>query len=239
MRGQRAWLLRWYLAAGAITFLTEYPILDLPHLAWSAGVLLVVGSILLSELHNWIAARWRLTPAGRTALVAALLIVPFLAASAQIVGWRVPHYVVRDDATGLPVVSPLVRLDTVRYADDLWVPPTVREELTSLLDMLHQITSPGEPIFVYPVSPLIYVLADRPNPTRLEHVYPGTVSRAELMRLVDDLERAQVNTVVVSAYAYLDDRLQDENAIVKGYLAAHFQESWRFAAYTILRRVRA
>jgi hypothetical protein len=233
----RGWLLRWYLAAGALMFLTEYPILDVPHLAWSAGILLVVGAVALEQVHTWLAARWRLAAAGRAALFAALLIVPTLAAFGQLVGWRALYYFEPDEATGVPHIMPLVRLETVRYVEGLWVSPAVRRELTSLLDVLHRTTSPGESIFVYPVSPLVYVLAERPNPTRLEHLYPGTVPREALVRVLESLEQAHVMTVVISDYFYLSDRSRVDNAIVDDYLTTHFQESWRSGPYRILRRV--
>ena len=49
-------------------------------------------------------------------------------------------------------------------------------------------TRPGEPIFVYPTAPLLYVLADRPNPTRFAHLYPGAASPSELASVIGTLE---------------------------------------------------
>jgi hypothetical protein len=234
---RRAWLLRFCLAAGALTFLTQYPILDEVHLAWSAGLLFVVGVVVLDGLHTWLATRWRLTRSAGAPLAAALLLVPIVGASAPLMDWRAPEYFTRDKATGLPQLKPLVRLETVRYAEPVWVSPDVRDDLTSLLETLQRTTAPDEPIFVYPVSPLIYVLAERPNPTRYEHLYPGTISPAGLREVVEALEQAQVRTVVTSKYSLLLNRSSAENWIVEDYLATNYQESWRSATYRILQRV--
>src|SRR5258708_2064441 len=178
--------------------------MDVVHLAWSAGMLLVIGAAVLDRLHTWLAARWDLSRRSRMTLAAALLVVPMLAASAQLVGWRALPYVTPDAAPGAPQLQSLVRLDTLPVVDNLWLSPAVRDELSRLVDELHRGTAPGEPIFVYPAAPLIYLLAERPNPTRYDHLYPGTVPPAELVRLVATLEQTHLPTVVPSEYSLLD-----------------------------------
>jgi hypothetical protein len=235
--GVSKWQFRWYLTAGAFTFLTEYPITDLQHLAWSAGVLLVVGCLVLERLHRSLSERWQLTSPGRVALVAALLLVPTLAALPIAVHWRFGSILGRDVGTGLPRITDLVTLDGMGAANGLLVSPAQGQELTSLIDAVREMSAPGESIFVYPTSPLIYVLADRPNPTRFEHLYPHTIPMAELSRMVQGLEQARVQIVVVSTYSLLAEQSTAGNEIVEKYLATHFQESWRTAQYQILQRV--
>jgi hypothetical protein len=129
-----------------------------------------------------------------------------------------------------------VPLEDVTFAHGLWATPEVRDELAAVVGAIHERTASGEPIFVYPASPLLYVLADRPNPTRLEHIYPGTVPRQELLDLVGTLERTQVRTVVVSSYSFLRTGSSDDAAVIDTYLDTNFREVWRFGPYRILQR---
>jgi hypothetical protein len=118
----------------------------------------------------------------------------------------------------------------------LWATPDVRDELLSVVGAIQERTAPGEPIFVYPASPLLYILADRPNPTRLEHIYPGTVPRQELLDLVSTLERTQVRTVLISSYSLLTAGSSDDVAVINTYLDTNFREVWGFGPYRILQR---
>jgi hypothetical protein len=232
-----AWRFRWYVTAGAFTFLTEYPIVDVPHLAWSAGVLLVVGAILAGRLQAWVTGQWHLTPRRDKALFAALLVVPVVAALPVLVDYRLAYFLREEPIIGQPAVRrTLVPLKEVTFAQGLWATPDVRDELLSVVGAIQERTAPGEPIFVYPTSPLLYVLADRPNPTRLEHIYPGTVPRQELMDLVSTLERIQVRTVLISSYSLLTAGSSDDVAVINTYLDTNFREVWRFGPYRILQR---
>src|SRR5206468_2470385 len=119
--------------------------------------------------------------------------------------------------------QPLSTIEAVPVANGLHVPERTRAQLEGVVHDLRARTAPGEPIFVYPTSPLLYVAADRPNPTRYAHLYPGAASRSQLERLIADLDRAGVKVVVVddawrSAWGPAGD-----NQVVEAYLAAHFQ----------------
>jgi hypothetical protein len=232
-----AWRFRWYVTAGAFTFLTEYPIVDVPHLAWSAGVLLAVGAILAGRLQAWVTAQWHLTPRRDKALFAALLVVPVVAALPVLVDYRLAYFLREEPIIGQPAVRrTLVPLREVTFAQGLWATPDVRDELLSVVGAIQERTAPGEPIFVYPASPLLYILADRPNPTRLEHIYPGTVPRQELLDLVSTLERTQVRTVLISSYSLLTAGSSDDVAVINTYLDTNFREVWGFGPYRILQR---
>src|SRR5207253_1447176 len=150
--------------AGAFTFLSQYPIVDVPHLAWSSGVLLVTGAILLARLQARLARTWRLTPLRERALLVALLVVPALAALPILVDIRLGYFFRDRPIVGQPLVRrPLVPFDSETFARDLWANVDARDELRAVVDAVHARTDPGEPIFVYPASPLVYILADRPN----------------------------------------------------------------------------
>jgi len=237
METAAAWRFRWYVTAGAFTFLSEYPIVDVPHLAWSAGVLLVVGAILAGRLEAWVTRQWQLTPRRQGALFAALLVVPVAAALPVLIGYRLPYFLRDEPVIGRPAVPrTLVPLEGVTFAQELWATPDVRDELLAVIDAIHARTAPGEPIFVYPTSPMIYVLADRPNATRLEHIYPGTVRRQELLDLVSTLERTQVRTAVISSYSLLTAESSDDVAVIDSYLDTNFREVSHLGPYRILQR---
>jgi hypothetical protein len=230
------WHLRWLVVSGAFMFLTEYPIVDVPHLAWSAGLLLIVGAVACDRLYVWLTSRPGATPLACAMLFSAMALVPACAVLPTAVDWHVRPLVRRDQVTGRLMLADRVRLEAVPHVDNLWVSPQLREDLASVIDHLRQTTAPGEPIFVYPTSPLLYVLADRPNPTRYGHLYPGTVPRNDLVELVDALDKSAVRTVVLSEHSFLPGMPTNDNIIVEDFLRLHFVQSEQFGAYRVLTR---
>jgi hypothetical protein len=229
------WRLRWYVAAGAITFITQFPRLDNFHLLWTACIPLVLAATALGRLHDCLARRWRLGRGGRVALVMALLVVPVLAGLPTLYV-RGEGFVKIDAETGRPFVVPLARLDGPPAVEGLFAPEGDRDQLASLASYLRSTTAPDEPIFVYPTSPLVYVAADRRNPTRYAHLYPGGASPAELERLVVTLEAEAVRTVVVSDGWLFVWSTPGDNAGLEDYLASTFQDTARFGTYRVLTR---
>jgi hypothetical protein len=170
-------------------------------------------------------------------LFSAMALVPACAVLPTAVDWHVRPLVRRDQVTGRLMLADRVRLEAVPHVDNLWVSPQLREDLASVIDHLRQTTAPGEPIFVYPTSPLLYVLADRPNPTRYGHLYPGTVPRNDLVELVDALDKSAVRTVVLSEHSFLPGMPTNDNIIVEDFLRLHFVQSQQFGAYRVLTRI--
>jgi hypothetical protein len=78
-------------------------------------------------------------------------------------------------------------------------PRATVDDVQGAVAEIQQRTSPGEPIFVYPTSPLLYVLADRPNPTRFDHLNPGAADTQQLVQVVADV-RSNVRVVVISDF---------------------------------------
>jgi hypothetical protein len=97
-------------------------------------------------------------------------------------------------------------------------------------------TTPSEPIFVYPTSPLVYVMADRRNPTRFAHLYPGAASEAQLNELIDTLDHIPVRVVIVSNAGLLVWGPPGQNQRLEDYLAAHYRDSVRFGDFRVLTR---
>jgi hypothetical protein len=129
-------------------------------------------------------------------------------------------------------------------------PPDARS-LASLQAEIDGLTRPAEPIFVavprfdrvHAGDPLLYVLLDRPNPTRYDVMQPGLVTTASVQReMVASLERSRTRVVI----RWLDPRatLIEPNGggrssgvhIMDRYLASSFRPLTRFGVYQVLIR---
>jgi hypothetical protein len=199
---------RWHLLAGTCLLATQYPRGDTVHLAWSAPVLLVVGAAFLSRQHLRVS-------------------LPLVAAAALLC---------------LPTLQ--YRLETVRqatttivgipYANSLRVPAqTWSDLLTTAAEIKHR-TAPGEPIFAYPSSPLLYVLAERPNPTRFDHLNPGAATPDQIQVVIDALR--QVRLLVVSDYWRAAWGSPRDNAALETWLFERYHEVARFGQYSVFVR---
>jgi hypothetical protein len=139
-----------------------------------------------------------------------------------------------------PVPSPV--------ADGVHTSPEDAAALRALLPRIHALTPPGCPIFVAPPrfdkvtvgDPLLYVLAQRPNPTRYDVIQPGVATTAAVQReMIADLERARPRVLV----RWLDPRaIADEPngssrssgvTLLDDYLGEHYRPSARSGAYAL------
>lgn len=112
------------------------------------------------------------------------------------------------------------------------------ETTAAIVDVTRAIdagTAPGEPIFVYPSSPLLYVLADRPNPTRFDHLNPGALSPDDVDSVIRDLETAQPRLVVISDFWSNYWGPPAQNAPIDAWIAEHYPTMvGDFGPYTLL-----
>jgi hypothetical protein len=123
--------------------------------------------------------------------------------------------------------------------------------LSSLVRYVHERVPPGRPVFVANPrhdlvrvgNPLVYVLADRPNPTRYDVMQPGVVTTAQVQReIVGDLERSRPELVIRWLSPAADQR--EENGagrssgvrILDLYLARNYEPVRRFGDYEVQRR---
>lgn len=123
--------------------------------------------------------------------------------------------------------------------------------LAALEREIDRLTRPGEPIFVadprhdvvHVGDPLLYVILDRPNPTRYDVMQPGVVTTAPVQReIVASLERSNTRVVV----RWLDPRAlasegngSDRSShvfILDRYLQGHFRPVARYGVYQVLVR---
>jgi hypothetical protein len=118
--------------------------------------------------------------------------------------------------------------------DDVQAPLQTALDIQGAVDDVRARTQPGEPLFVYPTSPLLYVLADRPNPTRFDHLNPGAASPAQIEQLIAELERSNTRVVVISDFWDSVWGAPGANAELEAYLAGHFTEVDRHGPYRVL-----
>jgi hypothetical protein len=136
-------------------------------------------------------------------------------------------------------------------ADGVTAPLAEARSLGSLVRYVQARVPPGEPLFVANPrhdlvkvgNPLVYVLADRPNPTRYDVFQPGVItSRPVQLEIVADLERARPR-LVVRWDSELADQPEPNGAgrssgvhILDRYLERRYEPVARFGDYTVLRR---
>ena len=139
----------------------------------------------------------------------------------------------------------------VDVADGVKAPTAEAHSLDRLVGYVRSKVPPGQPIFVANPrhdlvkvgNPLVYVLADRPNPTRYDVMQPGVVTTAPVQReIVADLERARPR-LVVRWLSPVADAPEPNGAgrssgvrVLDRYLARDYTEVRRFGDYAVLRR---
>jgi hypothetical protein len=138
-------------------------------------------------------------------------------------------------------------------ADGVRTTPADAAALRRVLQRIHAATAPGEPIFVAPPrfdavtvgDPLLYVLAQRPNPTRYDVIQPGIATTAKVQReMIADLRRARPAVLV----RWLDPRATADEPngssrssgvhLLDDYLADHFGPPQRIGDYAVAACVR-
>jgi Glycosyltransferase family 87 len=136
-------------------------------------------------------------------------------------------------------------------ADGVRVPAEDARALEDAVRAIHARVPPGEPIYVAPRrsdlvtagNPLLYVLADRPNPTRYDIQAPGVVTSEPVQReIVADLERTRPRVVVrdtsmVTSAAEPNAAGRSSSVtLLDDYLARSYREVERHGALLVLER---
>jgi hypothetical protein len=228
------WQLRWLTVAGAFTFLTQYPRMDDVHLVWSAGIALATGAVVLGLLYARLAERWALGSVSQTALCAVLIVTPLLTVlpgvDERVGDWIRPAPAGMRPPTGEPTT---VEAD-LPHIGGLTVTGEQYATLVATIHFVRANTTPGEPILVYPSSPLIYVAADRPNPTRFAHLYPGIASAEQIEQIIATLDQQRVRMVVVSDADLNYWGPPGVNQPLEAYIARNYHDVARFGAARVL-----
>ncbi|HEU4656976.1 MAG TPA: hypothetical protein VFR97_05605 [Capillimicrobium sp.] len=219
--------------------------------AWAAAPLLAVGVLYLLGRPD----EFHLVPLS-VVLAVALAVA---AAGERGRGWRVALVAVLalialhgvERRAGQLLHPPALAGVPSPVADGVRTSPPDAAALGELLPRIHELAPGGEPIFVAPPrfdkvtvgDPLLYVLAQRPNPTRYDVLQPGVVTTEAVQReIVDDLEAARPPVLV----RWLDPRaIADEPngssessgvTLLDDYLGRTYAQPERFGAYELWRR---
>jgi hypothetical protein len=146
--------------------------------------------------------------------------------------------------------SPALARIHLDVADGVRADPAEARSLAQLAHYVDARVPPGAPVFVANPrhdlvkvgNPLVYVLIDRPNPTRYDVMQPGVVTSAPVQReMVDDLRRARPRLVVRWLDPVASEREPDGAGRSSGvrvldrYLTAHYVRVRRFGDYEVLR----
>jgi hypothetical protein len=145
---------------------------------------------------------------------------------------------------------PLATID-IDVADGVEAPPDEARSLEQLTRYVRDRVPPGDPVFVANPrfdlvtvgNPLVYVLVDRPNPTRYDVMQPGVVTTAPVQReIVADLKQSRPR-LVIRWLSALADQPEDNGAgrssgvhILDRYIAGAYAPQRRFGDYQVLAR---
>jgi hypothetical protein len=111
--------------------------------------------------------------------------------------------------------------------------------LAAVVSAVQSRTQPGEPIFVAPYAPMLYVLAERPNPTRYDLLLPGQLDATVEREVVEQLDASGVRVVVVNDNAWGgrdSGRLLRFAPVLTQYLSTHFRVVSRIYDWIIYER---
>jgi hypothetical protein len=136
-------------------------------------------------------------------------------------------------------------------ADGVRVPAATARDQEAAVAAIQGRVPAGAPIYVVPRrsdlvtagNPLLYVLADRPNPTRYDIEAPGVVTSAPVQReIVADLERTRPRVVIrdtsrVTAAPEPNAAGRSSGVVLlDDYLARTYRETDRFGPLVLLER---
>jgi hypothetical protein len=216
--------LPYFVLFGGLTSLTMYPRADLLHSIVSSPAALVAGAGALALVCGKFAG-WR-----RNVLIATLVLLPVAAVAPQAAS-RVASLVTPED-TGKRLDYASLGIDTA----PVLVPRVSGEDMRNVVNYLDAGTPPGSPIFVYPVAPLFYFLADRPNPTPFDHFLPGTLTSADFDEVIADLQAAKPRYVIWDDFGVHAWQTDPANRPLSDYIWSCYHEVTAFHPYLVLER---
>ena len=195
-------------------------------------------AVLVSVLAAW---AWEARPRGAWLRAAPALVAGAAVAFALVEGADRRWLALREDTVPLRVA----------VADGVRVAPAQARELEAVTAAVRRAAPPGAPLYVTgrradfatAGAPLLYVLADRSNPTRYDIAAPGVVTSAPVQRaIVADLERTR--TPVVVRWRSPLTAAPEPNAagrssgvrILDAYLAERYAPAAEAGSFSVLRR---
>ena len=204
-----------YWLGGLALWASELHRPDLFHLLWGSPLLLVLG------IEAWTVA---LSHRGRTRFSGLALLCSSLLCLAVLNGLRV---------SGAQEQVTTRRGTLCSFAPD------------PALVFLHDVTKPGDPVFVYPYYPMYYFLADLENPTRFSILMYRFNSEEQFRETVAALEAATPEYVLWDT-AVAGENLRRwfpgyrhppaEELVVEPYLEAHYLQVGTAGGFRLMRR---
>jgi hypothetical protein len=230
-RAGEARTVAWLVTFGVAMFFLQYPRMDEPHLIFSAPPMMAALAWFLSRAEARVLGTLPSRPGVilRSAIAVSLMLMPLLSLF-PVTNWRWSMLVPpRGDSelrphTYVPLESPRAGVLALPY---------VAQPLDAVVKELQEQTSPGEPIFVFPATPMIYYLADRPNATRYNHLLPGLMTLDEEHAVIQQIIDRSVRIVVFEpAFEFLWLRETDYPEL-RYFLRTEFELSSQIGPYEI------
>jgi hypothetical protein len=222
--GGRRSPLPYFVLFGALSSLTLYPRVDLLHSIVSSPAALVAGAGTLAHVYRGFFG-WR-----RNLLMATLILVSVATVAPQ-VAWRVATLVSPED-TGTRFDYESLDLASAPVS----VPRLSAQDMRNVVAYLDAGTPPGEPLFVYPVAPLMNFLADRPNPTPFDHYLPGTLTPEDFDTVIAALQAARPRYVMWDDLGVHLWGTDPANRPLSDYIWSCYHEVAAFHPYLVLER---
>ena len=226
----------WQVATGVFAIGMAHYLVTRPDVFHTAPL-----TVMVAVLAAWVVAERREEARGGALRVAAVVAAAFAVCYAVVEGL---------DRRWLELRAHRAEL-RLPVADGVRVATSEREPLERAVNWVRAHTRPREPIYVATKrsdlvtsgAPILYVLADRPNPTRYDIAAPGVITSAPVQdEIVSDLEANRVRTVIrwtdpLSA-AREPNRAGESTGvtILDAYLASNYRRVARYGDYVLLRR---
>jgi hypothetical protein len=221
--------LAWYLVAGGLMSLSLYPRVDVIHAMFAGPVLLVIGAWALAIVHRKLTRDANV--AIQIAVYVSLIILPTVTVLPHVY-WRYVTIIHADPRAATP--PPYVELGLERAP--VRVPEFIAVSIRGAVEYVQERTPPNEPFFAYPVNPLFYFLADRPNPTRFNHFIAGALTSADLQDVIADLDRAKPRYVLWDHGGATYFKADLTNRPLSDYIWGCYAQVANFTPYLILER---
>jgi hypothetical protein len=224
-------MVAWLVTFGAAMFFLQYPRMDEPHLIFSAPPMMAALAWFLGRAESRFLSSLPSRPGVvlRSAITMSLMLIPLISLF-PVTNWRWSMLVPpRGDAelrthTYVPMENPRAGVLALPY---------VAQPLDALVEEIQSRTSPGESIFVFPATPMIYYLADRPNATRYNHFLTGLATIENERDAIRQIQNRSVRIVVVEpGFEYLWLRETDYPEL-RYFLRTEFELSSQIGPYEI------
>jgi hypothetical protein len=219
----------YYLLCGVLAQLALHPRADTVHALLAGAPLFVTGAWALSQAHRTLGRS--LGRLGRALLFAALLLVP--------VAGVLPHVYARYLRFAHPdplAVGPATYVPLGLQRAPVLAAAQQANAVRGVVDFLRANTAPGEPLFAYPVDPLINFLVDRPNPTRFDHLMLGAMTLEDLDEAVRSLEAARPRYVLWDHAGVVFWHTDMPNRPLSDYIWRCYRQVATFDLFLILQR---